>query len=318
MKQPLTTLLLTGAFVANAAEFTEVEITSSKDGQIQKALWWHPNKPAKVPLLVMLHSWSGNYQQKKRKEIGLTESKQRGWAIIHPDFRGPNRRPEACASDLAVQDILDAVAWARRQTKIDPQRIYLVGTSGGGHMSLMMAGRAPELWAGVSAWVPISDIAAWHHQTTAAGRTRYARDCEQSCGGKPGDSPAVDAQYRRRSPLNWLNRVAGLPLDINAGIHDGYTGSVPVSQSLHAFNAAAIANGQHKSGLSTSQIHWFRTQRSVPAELAGETEDEPERIRQILFRRSAGPARVTVFDGGHEGDTPTAIRWLAQQVKPAK
>ena len=317
MKKLLFTTLLAAAHTTGAAEFTEIAITSSKDGKTQPALWWHPAKAKEspVPLLVMLHTWSGNYQQKKWKEIGLTECEQRGWAMIHPDFRGPNRRPEACGSDLAVQDILDAVAWVREAIQVDSKRIYLVGTSGGGHMSLLMAGRTPGLWAGVSAWVPISDIAAWHRQTTAAGRKNYAANCEKACGGRPGDSPAVDAEYRRRSPLTWLHRVAGLPLDINAGIHDGYTGSVPVSQSLHAFNSAAIANGHHTSALTTAQIHWFRTRQTVPEELTDEREDETDRLRLILFRRAAGPARITIFDGGHEGDMPTAIRWLAKQRK---
>jgi len=320
MKIALLTLLLATAFTTRAAEFTEIEITSSKDGKAQKALWWHPAKAEKspVPLLVMLHTWSGNYQQKKWKEIGLGECETRGWAMIHPDFRGPNRRPQACGSDLAVQDVLDAVAWVRDRIEIDPRRIYLVGTSGGGHMSLLMAGRAPDLWAGVSAWVPISDIADWHRQTTEAGRKNYAGNCEKACGGKPGDSPAVDAEYRKRSPLTYLHRVAGLPLDINAGIHDGYTGSVPVSQSLLAFNSAAIANGQHASALTTAQIQWFRTKQTVPEELATEREDESGRIRPVLFRRDAGPARVTIFDGGHEGDMPTAFRWLAKQRKAGK
>jgi dienelactone hydrolase len=317
MKNALLTLLLTAVASIRGAGFTEVEITSTVDGKPQKALWWHPEVATEtaVPLLVMLHTWSGNYQQKNWKEAGLVECERRGWAMIHPDFRGPNRRPQACGSDLAVQDILDAVAWVRGQIRIDPRRIYLVGTSGGGHMSLLMAGRAPELWAGVSAWVPISDVAAWHRQTTEAGRKNYAGNCEKACGGKPGDSPAVDAQYRRRSPLTYLHRVKGLPLDINAGIHDGYTGSVPVSQSLHAFNTAAIANGQDKSALSTAQIHWFRTQRIVPAELTGERQDEAGRVRPILFRRTAGPARITIFDGGHEGDMPTAFRWLEKQLR---
>ena len=319
MKNQLIALLLT-ASLAQAAEFTEIEIKSSRDGQPQKALWWSPKKSGDtpVPLLVMLHTWSGNYLQKNWKEAGLKECEARGWAMIHPDFRGPNRRPEACGSELAVQDVLDAVAWARKHTGVDPRRIYLVGTSGGGHMSLLMAGRAPGLWAAVSAWVPISDIAAWHNQTSAAGRKNYADNCEKACGGKPGDSPAVDRQYRLRSPLTYLHRIAGLPLDINAGIHDGYTGSVPVSQTLHAFNAAAIANGLHTSALTTDQIRWFRTRQTVPESLAKETENETGRIREILFRRQAGPARVTIFDGGHEGDMPSAFRWLERQSKPAR
>ncbi len=300
------------------AQLSEIAITSSADGKQQKAFWWHPinaNDRA-VPLLVVLHTWSGNYQQKGWKESCLAECEQRGWAIIHPDFRGPNRHPDACGSDKAVQDILDAVAWARKQIRVDNRRVYLVGTSGGGHMSLLMAGRAPHIWAGVSAWVPISDLAAWHRECTEAKRTNYARDCEKSCGGAPGVSKAIDAEFRKRSPLTHLHQAEGLPIDINAGIHDGYTGSVPVTHSLRAFNTLAEANHQAGRKLADAELQYFRQKRKVPDGLETERVEDSLRKRNVLFRRNAGPARVTIFDGGHEGDMPPALKWLGEQKRP--
>lgn len=58
----------------------------------------------------------------------------------------------------------------------------------GGKAALLMAGRAPEIWAGVSAWCGIYDLAAWHQQK--AGK-RYWSALEAVCGGTPGTSPAV-------------------------------------------------------------------------------------------------------------------------------
>jgi acetyl esterase/lipase len=310
----LTVLLL--PFALGAAELSEIEIASSKDGAQQKALWWHPKSaPEKpVPLLVVLHTWSGNYRQKNWKEAAIKECEKRGWAMIHPDFRGPNWTPKACASEFAVQDVLDAVDWVRKQIKVDAKRIYLTGTSGGGHLSLVLAGRAPKLWAGVSAWVPISDLAQWHRDCTAAGRG-YAQHMEKACGGKPGDSDQVDAEYRQRSPITHLPNAKGLPLDINAGIHDGHTGSVPATHSLVAFNVVADANGLSQKKLKAAELQHIRTQREIPEALQDEAVEKEDRLKPVLFRRSAGPARVTIFDGGHEGDMPTAIRWLAQQRK---
>ena len=59
-----------------------------------------------------------------------------------------------------------------------------------------------------------------------------------SCGGVPGESDSVDAEYYNRSPRHFLKN-ARMPIDINAGIYDGHTGSVPVSHSLKAFNEFA-------------------------------------------------------------------------------
>ncbi len=288
-----------------------VDITSSKDGSLQKVIYWRPESAAhdgagpSVPLIVFLHSWSGGFEQ---GPPWIDQAKKMGWVLVAPDFRGPNSRPEACASDLASQDILDAVAHARRDAHIDDSRIYLVGGSGGGHMALVMAERAPDLWAGVSAWVPITDLAAWHAESKTR-KNNYAKMLEQSCGGAPG--PATEAEYRHRSSLFHLAAAKGVPLDINTGIHDGHTGSVPVSHSLRAFNVLAAPDKQ----ISVEDIDFMVREQKIPAALAAEKQDDPERQKAILFRRNSGNARVTVFEGGHESESSSAVLWLSRQRK---
>jgi poly(3-hydroxybutyrate) depolymerase len=288
-----------------------IDIPSSKDGTLQKVIYWRPESAAHdvsgpgVPLVVFLHSWSGGYEQ---GPPWIAQAKKLGWVLVAPDFRGPNSRPEACASDLASQDILDAVAFARRDARIDAHRIYLVGGSGGGHMSLVMAARAPDLWAAVSAWVPISDLAAWHAESSVR-KNNYAKMIEQSCGGAPG--PATEAEYRHRSPLFHLAAAKGVPLDINTGIHDGHTGSVPVSHSLRAFNVLAAADRQ----IAAEDIDFMVREQKIPAKLAAETQSDPERQKATLFRRTSGNARVTVFEGGHESESGAAVLWLSRQRK---
>ena len=297
-----------------AAELTTVQIPGK--GESQPARCYFPSETAdkSIPLLVVLHSWSAGYEQTGFAEDCVAECERRTWAMIHPHFGGQNIRPEACASEQAVQDVLNAVAFARKQANIDAKRIYLVGTSGGGHMSLIMAGRHPELWAGVSAWVPISDLKAWHAESVAR-KQKYAANMESVCGGRPGDSAEVDTQYRNRSPITWLDRAKGVAIDINAGIDDGHTGSVPVSHSLIAFNQLAKINGQPNQAFSPTQVEDITVRRKIDIELTAVGIAEPDRKHKILVRRNAGPARITLFAGGHEGDMPTAVRWLADQSK---
>jgi pimeloyl-ACP methyl ester carboxylesterase len=290
-----------------------VFVRSSADGSEQPVIWDCPDSakaglpgPA-VPLLVMLHSWSGSLDQGTG---WLPHARKRGWAFVAPDFRGPNQRPEACASPLASQDVLDAVAYARQHARIDPDRIYLVGGSGGGHMALVMASRAPDLWAGVSAWVPISDLTAWHSESLAR-KNRYAAMLEKCCGGPPTQS--TEAEYRSRSPLFHLAAAARVPLDINTGIHDGHTGSVPVSHSLLAFNALASASALPERRVSESDIAFMVSNRAVPEGLRSETQTDPERLKPVLFRRSAAQARITVFEGGHDFEIAAALEWLGRQ-----
>jgi dipeptidyl aminopeptidase/acylaminoacyl peptidase len=294
-----------------AAMKLAIDIPSSKDGTLQKVIYWRPESAAHdaagpaVPLVVFLHSWSGGFEQ---GPPWIAQAKKLGWVLVAPDFRGPNSRPEACASDLASQDIIDAVEYAKAHARIDTDRIYLVGGSGGGHMSLVMAARAPGLWAGVSAWVPISDLTAWHAESSVR-KNNYAKMIEQCCGGKPG--PATEAQYRHRSPLFHLAAAKGVPLDINTGIHDGHTGSVPVSHSLRAFNVLAATDKQ----VPAEAIDFMVRERKIPTSLVAETQADPERQKAVLFRRSSRNARVTVFEGGHESESSAGVLWLARQRK---
>jgi len=290
-------------------EVKEISITSTADGSEQKALFYHSGGQQPKPLLVALHTWSSNYLQ----EMSVPYANwclQKDWVFIHPDFRGPNKRPEATCSDLVVQDILDAVAYAKAHARVDSCRIYLVGVSGGGYASLMMAAKAPDVWAAVSAWVPISDLAKWYYQSVER-KQRYAGHIVASCGGKPGESERIDQEYYNRSPINFLEQAKGLPLDINAGINDGHSGSVPISQSLLAFNRLASPADR----IAKKDIEFFVANAKVPPELVKDYFDPFYGEKKVLFRRQSGDARVTIFDGGHEIIFNAALHWLEQHQK---
>lgn len=286
------------------------------DGTDQPAMWYAPpsaggDSHAPVPLLVGLHTWSMGYEQSGNGAPYAQWCIDQKWAFVHPHFRGPNRTPEAMGSDRAVADIVEAVAWAKSRTAIDPRRVYLVGASGGAYMALLMAGRHPELWAGVSAWCPITDIAQWHADHVRDGVTgRYAQDIEASLGGVPiaGSDFAVNAV--RRSPLNWLAGAAGLPLDINAGVHDGRKGSVPFTHALLAYNAVV---GEGTGRLDPERIAEYYQTRQLPAGWQPAPPDPLYGKSVPLFRQSQGNTRITIFEGGHDIVYAAALVWLAAQ-----
>ena len=291
----------------------KVLIPSSLDGSSQPALLYIPKQAETVesPLLVHLHSWSAHYDSSDGLAVATEQARARGWVFIAPEFRGPNNNPDAAASKLAIQDVLDAVEFAAKRAKVDRRRIYLLGGSGGGHMALVMAAVAPRQWAAVSAWVPISDLAAWHSFSKQKG-ARYAEMMESVCGGTPQQKPEC---YQQRSSLPRLVQAKGLRISIETGIHDGHTGSVPVSQSLEAFNALAHANGHSGKALAARDIASITETETIPSHLAKEVESEEGRKCAILFRRTAGPVRVTIFEGGHETDFATASHCLFKKLK---
>lgn len=286
-----------------------VDIASTADGSLQKALFEPASRLEARPLLVALHSWSGDYLQRSGIDY-LEQCRKRAWHFIHPDFRGVNQTPQAVCSDLAVTDILDAVVFAKANANVDATRVYLVGASGGGMAALHMLAKAPEVWAGVSAWVPISDLSAWHKET-ALRRLKYTAMIESACGGPPGANAAVDFQYRNRSPLIFLNSSIQTPLDLNAGIHDGHSGSVPISHSLHAFNALAEPGDR----IDDSLIEAWEKSASIPIEWQWKNVDPAYEGKPVLFRRQSNDARLTLFEGGHEIIPEAAFIWLEKQKR---
>lgn len=285
-------------------EVSEITIQSSADSSAQKALWWAPDDEKLRPLLVALHTWSGNYKQAGGETVYARWCLDNDWIFIHPDFRGVNQTPPALGSDLAVADILDSVEYAKKHAKVDTDRIYMIGVSGGGHASLLMAGRHPEIWAGVSAWCGISDLKAWHDKHAG---TRYGNMMEKACGGPPSD-PAAAEQYTHRSPNTWLANARGkVALDIAHGVTDGRSGSVPFTHSLTAFNLVAVEDAR----LSKDEINAFYQSQKATSDNAAVDPlygEEP-----LPFRRESETARITVFNGGHEIVHRAGLNWLAQQ-----
>ncbi|MFC1547718.1 sialate O-acetylesterase [Candidatus Neomarinimicrobiota bacterium] len=288
---------------------TTIEYFCSIDSSFQKALYYAPFTAAPTPLLVALHTWSGDYSQGSSSHYS-DFCIENGWAFIHPDFRGDNDHPDALGSEKAIQDIVDAVTYAISMTNIDTNRIYLVGASGGGHAALQVAAKGPSIWAGISAWVPITDIVAWYSETRSMDKD-YWQDITNACGGNPTSDSAAYQEAWQRSPINFLTNARGLNIDINAGIHDGHGGyAVPISHSLYAFNELAAA----LDTLSSEEIQYFVSQEAVPPDLQNEYELDPlYGERAVLFRRSSNQTRITIFEGIHEIIYDAACEWLAQQ-----
>jgi len=307
MLQFIASLLMLAAPPVGDIPYETITFVSSHDQTEQPARFYPSPVDGPQPLLVQLHTWSSDINS-FNPDDWVTAARSHDWHVVVPHFRGANKNPEACASPAARQDILDTVAAAKARADVDPSRIYLCGVSGGGHMALVMAAHAPDTWTAVSAWVGISDLAAWHDETKAAGRN-YWEDVVASAGGAPSRNTATDAQLKLRSPLYHLAAAAGLPLDINTGIHDGHTGSVPIHHSLDAFNVIAETLGLplvSQSRINALSQEW--TPAATPVV-------DPNYERAIHLREEAGPARVTVFEGGHDWLPDSACRWLAGHAK---
>lgn len=286
-----------------------INYLSAADNTNQPMMFYKPQVDTPRPLLVALHSWSNNYRQKE-SAIYAEWCIANDWVFIHPNFRGANSKPQATGSELVIGDVLSAIDYAKSNARVDESRIYAVGWSGGGFLGLLLAGRAPQIWAGVSVWVPISDLNAWYEESSRLG-TKYVREIAASCGGRPVGEGAAADECRKRSPVTYLERAREVAIDINHGIRDGHSSGdpVPVSQSLIAFNLLAAPQDR----ITEEEIEYFTREAQVPVNLRSETTDPSYGGLKILFRRQSGNARITIFDGAHDKNTEAAFRWLNQQ-----
>lgn len=288
----------------DAAE--EVAIASTVADHEQSAIWIPHDRDEPRPLLVVLHSWSFDYRQNMGIPFGRW-AQEHGWAMIHPDFGGVNERPQATASDLAVQDVIDAIDFAVDRGDVDPDHVFVTGFSGGGHMALVMAGRHPDRFAGVASWVPIHDLVDWYEFNP--GET-YLEQIRASCGGDPTTDDDARDECLDRSPVSHLDaaREAGVPIYIGHGIGDDI---VPPTHGVRSFNALAEPDDQ----LSSDEIAAI-ADNEVPESLLGVIDTDThfaDADPDVLFARRSGSTTLVLFEGGHVGVLNPGLSWMVDR-----
>ena len=249
----------------------EILIESTLDHTPQPSLFFHPGTDRAVPLVVGLHTWS--YDRFNQEKNYLPLCREYGFALLLPEFRGPNlesnpRRSEACGTALARRDVIDAVEYVCKNYPIERENIFLLGCSGGGHMALLAAETAPELFRAVEVWCPVSDLIKWHEFQPQCS-SNYAPHIEACLGGTPEEVPE---EYVKRSPARHVEALEDLPVSIHHGRHDPvvpFRHSAELAEKLEATGNPSIYldifDGGHEQNPAHS-FEWF-------AKLAGKRKD---------------------------------------------
>ncbi len=274
--------------------FTKDSITSSLDG-VKQFFYYHQSTGAENrPLIVSLHQWSADYSTYKNSLAH--ETKGKNWNFIRPDFRGPNNHFKACGSKYVIADIDEAIDWAVKNLPVDTNHIYIVGASGGGYAALCHFMKSRYKVKEYSVWVPISDLKRWYFESKSRN-SKYATDIIQcTCE----DCNEINLELAmERSPLYWktpVNKLDDCKLKIYAGIHDGYTGSVPIIHSLLFYNKIVKDIGGSESNyVSCDEMTWMLTTRTSPSQTKGKISD-----REIRYFKTFKNVSLTIFEGGHE------------------
>ena len=245
----------------------EIQVKSSLDGVMQKCAVSFPagyNKEKETPLLVQLHAWGANYTNKAKDVVA--PAGKRGWISICVDYRGGNSNKMACASDFAIQDIVDAVNYMCDHYKIDKKRIYLCGGSGGGHMCLVMAAKHPEIWAAAVAYVPITDLKKWYEEMDPSTPTGKAandpkdfnktvrQNIKAICGGDPTKDEKAIKAAADRSPITFIEKAKDLNILIVSGKSDNL---VPYHHGEDAYKKLIAAGSTKAKFILANKGHFI-------------------------------------------------------------
>jgi len=287
------------------APFEEVEIPSTLDGTPQKAYIYQTTAGQPMPLVISLHTWSGDYKQ--RDELSELVQKE-NWNLIHPDFRGPNRTAQSCGSKFVIQDIDDAIGYAIENMPVDKSHIFVVGVSGGGHAACLSYLTTQYPVNTIFAWASVTDIEAWYYQSRNR-KSRYADDIFSVTRSANNQLNVKDA--RSRSPM-WLPlpKDSKSTIHLFAGIHDGYTGSVPISQSLLFYNRLAAAGGDTNALVPESDIIALVAR----GKLTGPDPGTEIGGRKVFLHKESILASITLFEGTHEMLAPYCMGQMEEIV----
>ncbi|MGI6511713.1 MAG: alpha/beta hydrolase family protein [Catenisphaera adipataccumulans] len=149
----------------------EQYVECTHDGRTLRGMMHVPSHIGKVPMVILLHGF-----QDDRNEINFvhTELSRRlcdaGIASVRFDLYGSGES-DGCFSDITVSgEIADAeaiLAYVRSLDLVDPDRIAFHGTSLGGCVAAMTAGRHHQEIRALSTWCAATDLITnlQEHQT---------------------------------------------------------------------------------------------------------------------------------------------------------
>ena len=239
--------------------------------------WYGPKKNPTIPVIISPHGRNAN---------GLSNSKYFGnlpavgrFAVISPDGMGRRLALKSYAYRRQIDDLAKMPDVAERELpwlRLDRSRVYALGSSMGGHETLMLVARHPDLLAGAVAMDSVTDLPRRYDELPDTA-------CDQLClhrwgkpygfvlqaamrtevGGTPSENPK---SYAERSPLAFAREIAGsgVPLQIWWSRKDrivtdqehqsGTLFRVLRSLDLHAPLSAYVGNWPHSREMRASQL----------------------------------------------------------------
>lgn len=215
-----------------------------------------------LPIVVLMHGFvetAATFDQTAIDKIAGY-----GAFVIVPGMRARDSASgSADCSGRELVDVVDAIDWVRtnHSDKVNPDRVALVGYSGGGGTVLGLAVKYPDLAVTVASWFGISDYGVdatngWWQQEVSRRAT-----LESWIGGTPAAVPDAYATRDHRAAISNYQGVLWL-------YHDSLDASVDPPHStrvVDALVAASESNYYFSRSSSTSDTPRWDHGLPIPA-----------------------------------------------------
>jgi pimeloyl-ACP methyl ester carboxylesterase len=255
---------------------------TAHNGRIRNATvllpsWYGPGHNPRIPAVISPHGRNANGLENAAYFGNLPAIG--GFAVISPDGAGRRVPLMSYAYRGQIDDLAKMPTVAQRALpwlRLDAKRVYALGSSMGGHETLMLIARHPRLLAGAAAMDSVTDLALRYRQLPDTRCSPYCVEhwgkpygyvlqaaMREEVGGTPAQTP--DA-YESRSPVAFAGTIAssGVPLQIwwsakDRIVTDQSTQSGRLYKMLRQLNPKAPVSGyvgkwQHSQEMRSTQL----------------------------------------------------------------
>ncbi len=212
------------------------QVISYGNSSQQTIEYWYPDQDNAASLVILIHGgcWLNAYSTEHIRPLA-SKLQNQGYAVASIEYRRIGDVGGGWTGSF--DDVLQAINSTTALTNINPDHVYLMGHSAGGHLALWAASHFPAnspfvdrltvKLKRVIALAPISNLV-----TYAEGNSSCERATPQLLGGLPTDHPR---RYQLVSPhLLHLDTPAII-------IHGAADPIVPVEQSREYVTASKMA-----------------------------------------------------------------------------
>lgn len=251
---------------ANLPEPEAVRWRGSDRGDVH-GLLWRPARSAlgadsKPPLLVLVHGGPTG-QATARWNARADFFRDRGWAVLTPDYRGSTGYGRdymlALRGRWGELDVADTAAGIRHAVAsgwCDPEGVAIAGGSAGGFTTLLVCAQHGDL---VKAGVDLYGVTDLLHLAEVTHRFE-SRYLDLIVGALPEDAE----RYRRRSPVSWAGEI-DVPLLVLQGSDDV---AVPQGQADRLVEAMRLRGVEVDYHVYEGEGHGWSRPETVEDELA--------------------------------------------------